>query len=163
MQILCFCSLMLRYTPKLRHHADVYKPLNLPDLTSMINNSSNYLYGREVGALSCTQMRGDVRERGWHATGQDDFKGRRLSAAVSAPSLLTKCSTKAGEAVCVCVCACVWVSLFVQQGPLMCEALCIICITCFNCTRFKGTCWNAAFREITSFREKKHRKLERRQ
>lgn len=28
--------------------------------------------------------------------------------------------------------------------------VCIICITCFNCTPFKGTCRNVPFREITS-------------
>lgn len=113
--------------------------------THTVNNSSNYLhevwiYGSLVHT-DCKRGRWDITAWRWHAMGQNDFKGHHFSTAVSDPLLLTKCSTQAGKRVWV-----VWAceTFFVLQFPL------IICITSFNCTSFKETCWNVACREIIS-------------
>ncbi len=110
MQILyfVFLSLMLRYT-QLPNHTDVYKPLHLSDSTSMINNSSNYIYGkRSWGSLVRAERE---RGRGWMSERGDDMPRVRMTSkaavAVSESLLLTKCSTKAGKGMCVCVCVCV--------------------------------------------------------
>lgn len=55
-------SLLLLCT-QLPNHTDVYKPLNLSDSTSMINNSSNYFCG-ERGRGEARRGRGEVSERG---------------------------------------------------------------------------------------------------
>lgn len=69
---------------------------------------------REVGVLLMRVGRGEMSERG-DDTPRVEMTSK-ASVPVSAPLLLTKCSTKPGKGVCV------HVSLFVLRGSLMCEA-----------------------------------------
>ena len=100
-------------------------PTTMLFTSRLINNSSNYVCGLKLG--------------GGHTTGQDDFRDHQQQHGAE----------RRGR---MCV---QYFHLFVLQGSLMCVALSRICITCFNCSRFKGTGWNVPFREITSFQKKK--------